>query len=140
VAEATVSFCDTAFGIHLDEHSLTLQPTRKDFEGDITLVVFSLTKAIRKSPAETAQLIGEALLLNVKEIERYNVIQGFLNITFTSSYWIDSLSEFRSQPLADARTNMDSAPILVEFSSPNTIAATDRTPQSANTFFIKSPK
>lgn len=121
VAEATVSYCKAAFGIQLDEQGLTLQPTRKDFEGDITLVVFSLTKSIRKSPAETAQLIGEALLANVKEIKSYNVIQGFLNISFTSSYWIASLSDFRRQQLPDMRKTADATPpILVEFSSPNT--------------------
>jgi len=121
VAEATVAYIKNTYSHDLDAQSLTLQSTRKDFDGDITLVVFPLTRITRKSPAETAIMVGEALKSQLQEIAGFNVIQGFLNIIFTDSFWLEQLKciqrtkDFGFIPLSDSQQ-----PVLVEFSSPNT--------------------
>lgn len=92
------------------------QKTKKEFTGDYTLVVFPYTKALGKSPEETAQLIGSALQNKSKVIAAHNVIKGFLNLEISKSYWI---STFIKNPvyLNPHTTNQT---ILVEYSSPNT--------------------
>ncbi|PKP20358.1 MAG: arginine--tRNA ligase, partial [Bacteroidetes bacterium HGW-Bacteroidetes-22] len=121
VAEATVSYIKNAFNHDLDAQSLTLQSTRKDFDGDITLVVFPLTRITRKSPTETANMIGEALKASLPEVDGFNVIQGFLNILFTDYFWweqIQYLQTLKDFGIIPQRNRQH--PILVEFSSPNT--------------------
>ena len=66
---------------------LQIQKTRKEFEGDYTLVVFPLLKASRKSPEATATEIGEYLVANTPEIKAFNVIKGFLNLSLDSAFW-----------------------------------------------------
>ncbi len=96
-----------------------LSATRKEFEGDITLVTFPLLKVSRKSAEATAQEIGEYLQANVPQIESFNVVKGFLNIKLSAAFWkgvfagISSTDNFGILP-ATGKT------IMVEFSSPNT--------------------
>ncbi|MEL7423362.1 MAG: arginine--tRNA ligase [Bacteroidota bacterium] len=93
--------------------------TRKEFEGDYTVVVFPFTKAARKAPPVIAQEIGEYLESNVAEIERFNVVKGFVNLVVNDDYWknflldIATVEEYGRQPANGQR-------VLVEFSSPNT--------------------
>lgn len=93
--------------------------TRKEFEGDYTVVVFPFTKAARKAPPVIAQEIGEYLESNVAEIERFNVVKGFVNLVVNDDYWknflldIATVEEYGRQPDNGQR-------VLVEFSSPNT--------------------
>ena len=68
---------------------MQFQKTRAEFEGDITLVVFPFVKAARKAPAMVAQEVGEALVGGL--IEKYNAVQGFLNLCIAQSYWIEQL-------------------------------------------------
>ncbi len=99
---------------------IQLQNTRKEFAGDITLVVFPFTKVSRKSPEATAAEIGDYLQANVAEVESYNVIKGFLNISIKKEYWINFLTEnYTIDQFGFQQTN-DNQPIVIEFSSPNT--------------------
>ena len=99
---------------------IQLQNTRKEFDGDITLVVFPFTKVSRKSPEATAAEIGEYLETNLPEVENYNVIKGFLNISIHKEYWLNFLSgNYQAEKFGfhDTRNNQ---PVVVEYSSPNT--------------------
>src|SRR5690606_3430215 len=73
--------------------SIQLQITRKEFVGDITLVVFPFLKISRKGPEATATEIGEYLLSEVPDVKSFNVVKGFLNIEISDSYWITQLQE-----------------------------------------------
>lgn len=99
---------------------IQLQNTRKEFDGDITLVVFPFTRISRKSPEATAAEIGEYLLANLTEVESFNVIKGFLNISIKKEYWLNFLSgNYQAEKFGfqDLRNNK---PVVVEYSSPNT--------------------
>jgi len=103
-----------------DFSQIQLQNTRKEFDGDITLVVFPFTKISRKSPEATATEIGEYLSLNLAEVESFNVIKGFLNIVVRKEYWLSFLSNnylVEKFGFQDSRKNQ---PVVVEYSSPNT--------------------
>ncbi|MDD4109185.1 MAG: arginine--tRNA ligase [Prolixibacteraceae bacterium] len=109
------------FEIEPDINSIQLQNTRKDFDGDITLVVFPLLKYSKKSPEDTASAIGSILLSEVKEVESFNVIRGFLNIVVSKYYWLETLSEAsRDMNYGIVNPGPDSELVMVEFSSPNT--------------------
>ena len=107
------------YGAALPETSFQVQVTRKEFEGDYTLVVFPLLKVSKQSPEVTAKSIGDWLSENTGEISGYNVVKGFLNISFSSLYW----SRLFAGIAADE--NFGQLPstgktVMVEFSSPNT--------------------
>ena len=74
------------YGQNPEESMLQTQATRKEFAGDITIVVFPLLKISKKSPEETSREIGEYLIANSNEIECYNVVKGFLNIKLSNNY------------------------------------------------------
>ena len=102
-----------------DPAAVQIQKTRKEFEGDYTLVVFPLLKLSHKKPEETATEIGEALVKNVPEIKGYNVIKGFLNLSLSNAFWGERLAEV----VADADFGKGSPTgktVMVEYSSPNT--------------------
>jgi arginyl-tRNA synthetase len=71
--------------------SIVIQETRKEFEGQVTAVTFPFTRFSKKTPEQTGTEIGEYLKDNVKEVENFNVIKGFLNLSITDTYWIDEL-------------------------------------------------
>jgi len=71
--------------------AINLQETRKEFEGQVTIVTFPFTKFSRKSPEQTGAEIGEYLKANLPEVAAFNVIKGFLNISIADSYWLDQL-------------------------------------------------
>ena len=100
---------------------IEIQPTKSQFEGDLTVVVFPLLKLAPKKPADLAAELGDFLQTEVEEIASYNVVQGFLNIEIATAYYIKALKDIH----ADAHfgiKNIDAAAdkILVEYSSPNT--------------------
>ena len=102
-----------------DPAAIQIQKTRKEFEGDYTLVVFPLLKLSRKKPEETATEIGEALVKNVPEIKGYNVIKGFLNLSLSNQFWGDRLAEVVADP-DYGKAQPTGRTIMVEYSSPNT--------------------
>ena len=107
------------YSAEVGDSQLQLQATRKDFEGDITLVVFPLLKISRKNPEQTADDLGRELTQRLEQIASYNVVKGFLNLKYSESYWngvlerISSAEDF-GQAAPTGKT------IMVEFSSPNT--------------------
>lgn len=102
-----------------DPAAIQIQKTRKEFEGDYTLVVFPLLKLSRKKPEDTATEIGEALVKNVPEIKGYNVIKGFLNLSLSNQFWGDRLAEVVADP-DYGKAQPTGHTIMVEYSSPNT--------------------
>ena len=119
IISKAVDAVHTLFGADVPESSLQVQVTRKEFEGDYTLVTFPLLKISKSSPENTGKMIGDYLVENVKEIASFNVVKGFLNISFSTVYWnevfeaISSAEDF-GQHAPTGRT------IMVEYSSPNT--------------------
>lgn len=107
------------YGTTIEESSLQVQVTRKDFEGDFTLVVFPLVKISKTGLEETGKAIGEWLKSNVNEIENYNIVKGFLNLSLSNLYWretLDAISKEENYGMLP-KTGKN---IMVEFSSPNT--------------------
>lgn len=103
------------------EGPVELQETRKDFEGDATLVVFPFLKLSRKSPVDTAHEVGAALLASTPLVVRYNAVQGFLNIVLSSDQIQARFDAIRSADAWGTATVDPNAPAaMVEFSSPNT--------------------
>ena len=103
----------------LGDEQLQIQKTRKEFEGDYTLVTFPLLRRSRKSPEATATEIGEYMTANIAEISAFNVIKGFLNLSLDSRFWAARFAEIVAdeafgQAPATGRT------VMVEYSSPNT--------------------
>ena len=102
-----------------EAYTVQIQKTRKEFEGDYTVVVFPLLKASRKSPDATAAEIGELLVAENPEIEGYNVIKGFLNISLRASFWAARFDEIAADP-DFGRGAPTGRTVMVEYSSPNT--------------------
>ena len=103
------------------DQNIQFQNTRIDFDGDITIVVFSLLKFSKKGPEDTAQEIGNHLIKNVPEIINFNVIKGFLNLEISKQFWFNSFITIYNVPdYGIEMPSKDSATYLVEYSSPNT--------------------
>lgn len=107
------------YGAELSQNQLTFQETRKEFEGQLTLVTFPITRLSRKSPEQTGTEIGEVLQERIPEIASFNVIKGFLNISFSERYWIDLFTEV-IRPDDFGRFPAKGKKVMVEYSSPNT--------------------
>lgn len=107
------------YSAEVDPSALQIQPTRKEFEGDYTLVVFPLLRITHQSPDASGNAIGEWLVSNCSEIRAFNSVKGFLNLSLSQVYWKESLEgvvsdeNFGKLPSTGRR-------IMVEFSSPNT--------------------
>ena len=108
------------YGKDIEENIIQLQKTRKEFDGDITLVVFPLAGVIQKSPEIGANEIGEYLLDNLDEITGFNVVKGFLNLVISDLYWLTKLNEVLNVPNFGFAEPDSKAEIMVEYSSPNT--------------------
>ena len=108
------------YGQTFNETYLTINPTKPEFEGDYTLVLFSFVKQLKKSPEALGSEIGEVLIKADPEIfTRYNVIKGFLNLTISDNYWIDFLqTNYASKKFGCKEANGEK--VMVEYSSPNT--------------------
>lgn len=105
----------------VDASLVQLQNTRKEFEGDITLVVFPFVRMSKKSPEQTAAEIGDYLQQNVTEVEKYNVVKGFLNLVISPAYWISVLNTASAEPdFGITQATESSKLVMVEYSSPNT--------------------
>ena len=99
--------------------TVELQPTRKDFEGDITAVVFPMLRVVKGNPVQIGEAIGDYLVEHVSEIEKFNVVQGFLNIVLSDSYYLNffnSVPDFSSF----GKVPQGKEALMVEYSSPNT--------------------
>lgn len=107
------------YGMDIFDDLLPISPTRKEFKGDFTVVTFPLTKLAKKKPEQIGEEIGQVLQREVQEIESFNVIQGFLNLSFTPTFWNAFLLNLTSiEKYGELPPNGEK--VLVEFSSPNT--------------------
>lgn len=121
VTEGVVKAVKELYGADADPKSLAPSATKREFEGDLTVVVFPLLRMSRKSPEATASEIGEWLVANVPAIEKYNVVKGFLNLTVSPAYWLGRLHEIASDAdFGFRKAGPDSDLVMVEYSSPNT--------------------
>ncbi len=107
------------FDIIIDK--IEFQQTRKEFEGDITMVIFPLLKFIKSSPIDLGNKIGNYLLKNVTEVSDFNVVSGFLNIVISNEYFINFFNEIKNNEQFGFVTPTENAKaVIVEYSSPNT--------------------
>jgi arginyl-tRNA synthetase len=97
------------------------QSTRKEFEGDITMVIFPLLKVIKSNPVELGNKIGNYLVENISEVSRFNVVSGFLNIVISDEYYLKFFNEIKDNAKFGFVTpNPNDTAVMVEYSSPNT--------------------
>ena len=119
LAEKVAVAVESLYGAQAPEGAIQLSATRKEFEGDVTLMAFPLLRISRKAPEATATEIGEWLKANLPQVESFNVVKGFLNIKISPAYWSDLFGQ-----IATAVDYGQGAPtgrtVMVEFSSPNT--------------------
>lgn len=117
--EQTVKAVKELYGADIPESQITLQETRKEFEGQITVVTFPVTRFSKKSPEQTGNEIGEFLQGHVSHIAAFNVIKGFLNISLSDAYWVGLVN---GEMLADSygKFPANGRKLMVEYSSPNT--------------------
>ena len=109
------------FGADLPENQVNFQTTRKEFEGDITLVVFPMVRFAKKSPEQTAEVVGNYLVENIEFVEKFNVVKGFLNMVISESYWLDTYAKaFQADDFGRVEATEKDPQIVVEYSSPNT--------------------
>lgn len=108
------------FGQTIEPAQAVVQKTRKDFEGDYTLAVFPFVRFARRSPEETANVIGEYLQIHIQWVSGFNVIKGFLNIVITDEYWLGYFREHQAEESFGFIPQRGGAAIVVEYSSPNT--------------------
>lgn len=102
-----------------DLESVEFQATRKEFEGDITVVVFPMLRVVKGNPVQIGQSIGDFLVANVEEVIRFNVVKGFLNLVFSDSYFLNFFKE-TSDYSKFGKVTGEEETIMVEYSSPNT--------------------
>ena len=108
------------FGAEISPEDIVIEKTAANFEGDFTYVVFPLLKISRKNPEQTAQIIGDFLLQHFPELDSFQVVKGFLNLSIKQQYWLSFLQKSGlNQHFGMAEPNSKEA-VLVEYSSPNT--------------------
>ncbi|MEM9052809.1 MAG: arginine--tRNA ligase [Bacteroidota bacterium] len=110
----------TLFDVEVAPSEIQVQPTRKDFDGELTIVTFPLVRYAKKSPEETGIALGEYLQSRMNEVESFGVVKGFLNITFTSAFWIENLEAAAKQEDYGFEEPNSKGTVVVEYSSPNT--------------------
>ena len=108
------------YNISVDLKDITLYTTKKEFEGDFTLVVFPFVKQSRKSPEQTAKEIGDYVVGDCEDIVGFNVIKGFLNFEVSNDYWLRFIDNFKTKYTFGYKPIRDEKPVVVEYSSPNT--------------------
>ena len=107
------------FDVTID--TIEFQATRREFEGDITMVIFPLLKVIKGNPVELGNKIGTHLVENVAEVQAYNVVSGFLNIVISAEYYLNFFNEVKgNEKFGTVEPNPTDKAVMVEYSSPNT--------------------
>ena len=121
INETIIAAIKELYGQDVAAESIQLQKTRKEFEGDFTLVVFPFLKMSKKRPEDTAQEIGEKIAAMQPLVSGFNVIKGFLNLSIATTYWIDLLHSIEKNDMWGITKADEKSPlIMVEYSSPNT--------------------
>ena len=121
LAQSVAQAIKKLYGAEIDTEKIQLQKTRKEFEGDFTLVVFPFLALSKKRPEETAQEIGEELKSSLPIISSFNVVKGFLNLAIAPSYWVELLKHIDTAEKWGTTPVTETSPlVMVEYSSPNT--------------------
>jgi len=108
------------YNAEIDEKQVQLQKTRKEFDGDLTVVVFPFLRASKKGPEQTAEDLGEFIQENIEEITGFNVVKGFLNFEISPTYWLSVFNKISKTEFFGFNTPNSKPTIMVEYSSPNT--------------------
>ncbi len=119
IREIIVEAVEVLYSQSISADLVQVQRTRKDFSGDLTIVVFPFVKFAKKKPEDTANDLGLFIKNKLEEVSSYNVIKGFLNISFTSEYWLECLNDMHKH-FDGTLKKEDAEKIMIEFSSPNT--------------------
>lgn len=119
IITATLAAVKALYNQELPENQLTLQDTRPEFEGQLTIVVFPIVRFSKKSPEVTANELGAYLQENVEDITGFNVIKGFLNLSISPSYWLNLFNTEVLKPDFGVIPS-NGKKVMVEYSSPNT--------------------
>ncbi|MBE6330174.1 MAG: arginine--tRNA ligase [Bacteroidales bacterium] len=121
LSQSILQVLSDLYGQSVDEKSIQLQATRKEFDGDLTLVVFPFLKISKKTPELTAEEIGSKLKKIQPIVENYNVIKGFLNLTIAKKHWVSMLNDMaKDEKYGFIQVGENSPLYMVEYSSPNT--------------------
>ena len=121
IQQAVMAAIKELYGQEIPEKLATLQKTRAEFEGNLTLVVFPFLKMSKKAPEATAEEIGQYLKENCSAVSGYNVVKGFLNLSIGGNAWIDVLNEIDANPHYGEKPVTENSPlVMIEYSSPNT--------------------
>ncbi len=123
LTEAVLTAVKDLYGIEATEKQVQIQKTRPEFEGNLTIVVFPFVKAARKAPAQVAEELGQALLRH-EVVEKYNAVQGFLNLSIAPAFWLGQLEQIHATEhygyLTRQKEDGSQPLMMVEYSSPNT--------------------
>ncbi|WP_203293672.1 arginine--tRNA ligase [Luteirhabdus pelagi] len=117
LSKAVIEAVEKEYGATLE--TVEFQATRKDFEGDITVVVFPMLRTIKGNPVQIGETIGSYLQQQVEMVSKYNVVKGFLNLVLSDTYYLDFFGSVSDFSTYGADTEKDGA-VMVEYSSPNT--------------------
>lgn len=121
ISASVINAVKQLYGQEVPDKMVTLQKTKREFEGNLTLVVFPFTKLSHKKPEDTADEIGKFLVENDKNIASYNVIKGFLNLCIAPGAWIGLLNDINADEHFGTVTATENSPlVMIEYSSPNT--------------------
>ena len=121
LVHSVVEAIKNLYGTDFNAEKIQLQKTRKEFDGDFTLVVFPFLALSKKRPEETAQEIGEFLKANQPVVSAFNVVKGFLNLSIAATYWIDLLKNIdETEKWGTVAATENSPLVMIEYSSPNT--------------------
>lgn len=121
IANGVSDAVKSLYGVEIEPDSVQVSPTRKEFEGHLTVMVFPLLKISRKAPETTAQEIGRWIADNIEAISSFNAVKGFLNLSVSAEYWRNLLHEIQAdENYGFIAPTDDSELVMVEYSSPNT--------------------
>ncbi len=116
----TVEAVQQLYGQAINEKQVQVQKTRREFEGDLTVVVFPFLRYSKKGPEQTAQELGQYLVDKLDEVSSFGVIKGFLNLVISGSYWLDFYRDELHNPAFGVHPETEGRPVVIEYSSPNT--------------------
>ncbi|MDY6270865.1 MAG: arginine--tRNA ligase [Prevotella sp.] len=121
IGKSVLAAIKALYGQDVPQTMVQLQRTKATFEGNLTLVVFPFLKISHKKPADTAEEIGKYLQENCPAVEKYNVVQGFLNIVVAPAAWVSLLNDINAAPkYGEKEAGKDAPLVMIEYSSPNT--------------------
>ena len=121
ITEIVASALNALYGVAKENPAIQLQKTKKEFEGNLTLVVFPFLKDSKKAPEATATEIGEYLVANSELISAFNVVKGFLNLSIAGNSWIEQLNAIAKEDKYGFTPVTEESPlVMIEYSSPNT--------------------